>query len=368
MYTYVLTDLQGNAFGEVTNAKSRTLVLPLSKPAAASFVITNTNPQIKNVLTRDCLLKVYDDSSVLRFHGPVVATETTPGEQGGIQAAVTAADPSFRLARRIVGKSANPAAITGDKGDIARQIVAQANGVSDTGINATTTNIGFSGTYTPGPYKYALNCINELADSLDGFNWAIVPQEYSAGKIGTFSAVWRGNYTVLSDILFEYGGIRANIRDFNAQRSWNDIANVAYHIPDDGPAAALGVVSATNSASIAARGLYETIVDATNIFDPALRAQLVSEVVGVRGDPRRVVSFTPDFADTGRPGRVPVFGTDYNVGNGVRVRLNTSGGGDPSSSAFVDGYLRIYGVTITIDSNGKTTYTPTTVDEAPSAG
>jgi hypothetical protein len=321
------------------------------------------------VLTRDCLLKVYDGST-MRFHGLVVATEATPGSSGGLQVAVTAADPSFRLARRVSGQSASPTPITGDKGDIARQLIATENARSngETGVRTVTINTGYGGTYTPGPYKYTLTCINELSDSLDGFNWTITPGEMTtlgAGKLGTFAAAWRGSYTVQSDVIFEYGGIRSNIRDFNAQRSWSDVATVAYHIPDDGPSSPLLVKSAINATALATRGLYETIVDATNITDPTLRQQLVSETVAVRGDPRRVVTFVPDFADPGRPGRVPVFGTDYNVGDAVRVRLNPTGGGNPSSSAFVDGYLRIYSMTIEIDSNGKATYTPTTVDEAP---
>lgn len=363
-YTFVLGDLVGNSFGEVMNASKRQVILPLSKPSVASCVIDENNPQLGNVLTRDLLLRVYDNST-LRFHGPVVATEATPGEQGGVQVAITAADPSFRLARRVSGKSASPAAITSDKGDIAKQIIDTANSDGETGVRTQATSIGYSGVYTPGPYKYTLSCINELADSLDGFNWQITPMEYTSGKIGTFVANWRGNYVVKADVVFEYGGIRSNIRTFNAQRSWNDIANKAYHIPDDGPASPLTVLSQSDGTSIGGRGLYETILEASSILDPTLRNQLLAEVVGARKDPRRVVTFTPDFDDPGRPGRVPVFGADYNVGDGVRVRINPTGGGRPSTSAFVDGYLRIYSMQIDIDNNGRATYTPITVDEAP---
>lgn len=362
-YTFVLTDLLGTAFGEVMNATQRQVVIPISKPASASFTITETNPQLANVLTRECLLKVYDGAT-LRFHGLVVATEGTPKDSGGMQVACTAADPAFRLGRRLSGQAASPAAITSDKADIAKQLIDVANSSAETGVQTITVTCGSTGTYIPGPYKYTLDCINELADSFDGFDWQITPSEYASGKIGTFAAA-----SVLGgtqpDVFFEYGGIRANIRTFNAQRSWATLANRVYHIPDDGPSSPLGVVSASDVTSINARSLYETIEDASGIFDATLRAQLVQEVVGVRKDPRRVVTFTPDFQDDQRPGRVPVYGTDYNVGDVVRVRINPGGGGNPSTSALVDGYLRIYQMTIDIDANGKATYTPTTVDEGP---
>lgn len=361
-WTFVLTDLAGVALGEVANATERRVVIPLSKPAAAGFKITEQNPHLNHILTKDTLLKCYEGST-LRFHGLGVATEATPGSGGGIEVQYTASDPGFRLVRRISGKSANPTAITADKADIAKQLIDTANAEGDTGIQTQAVSAGSTGIYQPGPYKYTLACINELSDSLDGFDWQIQPQEYASGKIGKFYAA--GIVGELKpDVVFEYGSIRSNIRTFSYQRSWDTLANRAFHIPDNGPSDPSGVLSQSNNPSIAARGLYETIVDATNIQDATLRNQLLSEHVGVRGDPRRVVTFTPDFYDAQRVGRVPVFGTDYTVGDQVRVRLAPQGG---RIDTFVDGYLRIYQMTIEIDNNGKATYTPTTVDEGPAS-
>ena len=355
-WDFILTDLQGNALGEVATASNRQVVRALSMPATAQFTIPITDPLYSDVIGRDLYLKCYRNS-LLTFHGPVItaqlATEdptTTP------TILVTAADPSWRFDRRVAGQSATGTSFAGgtDRLQVAQSLIGTANanetGVQTLGLNCGTT---LSGTYVAGPYKKLSDCIGEMGNTLAGFDWRIDPIDYNAGKIGQFNAAAILGFT-RTDVVFEYQG-KANARAPNFIKGIETMVNNAISVPDGGPADVGGVLTASDAASQATRGLYEEVVDTSGVTNVGLRQAIVNDHVLYRKNPRQVFTFQPDFDDGS--GRTPSYGTDYQVGDYVRARFIYNG------ASLVDGTVRLYKMQLDIDDNSKETLTPTVVNE-----
>lgn len=357
-WSYVLTALDGTPIGEILNASERKVSLGLSRSAIASFQIRAQNPRLLDLYSQDNLLQVWQDST-LRFWGPIVSANYATQEDGTDPTiAVNAVSPAWRLARRLAGKSGKGTQfIEWDKAAVARNLIETTNAESDTGIYTPSVSSESVGTYTAGPYKPVLECISELAHGLDGFDWYLRPITTKSGKIAEFVAAPNIG-GVQKDTVFEYGVGRHNIRSMTYLRDLGNIMNRAFHIVDEGPESpSATVISKENTPSIGYRGLYEGIIDSLGITDTGLREQWATANVEVRREPRLVVTMTPDIFDPGQPGRVPVFGTDYNIGDFVRARAVMYG------TQLFDGYVRVYNVEINVDDNGRATATPTLVDE-----
>lgn len=356
-WSFVLTALDGTPIGEILNASNRSLSLGLSRAATASFQIRAQNPRLLDLYQQDNLLQVWQDST-LRFWGPLVSSNYATQEDGSDPTiAVNAASPAWRLANRLAGKSGSGTLYTGDKADTAKKIIDATNAESDTGIKTVAVESGSLGTYTAGPYKPVIECLSELAHGLDGFDWYLRPITETSGKIAEFIAgpVIGGKQV---DTVFEYGVGRHNIRSMTFIRDLSTMMNRAYHIPDEGadsPGAT--VVTKEELTSIGYRGLFEGIIDPLGLTDTTLREAWATANVEVRSNPRLVVTMTPDIFDPGQPGRVPIFGTDYNIGDFVRARAVMYG------TQLFDGFVRVYNVQIDVDDNGRATTTPTLVDE-----
>lgn len=356
-WSFVLTALDGTPIGEILNASDRKVSLGLSRAATASFQIRAQNPRLLDLYQADSLLQVWQDST-LRFWGPVVSANYATNEDGSDPAiAVNAVSPAWRLANRLAGKSGSGTALSGDKADMAKTLIDTTNSESDTGIKTVSVSSESTGTYTAGPYKPVLDCISELAHGLDGFDWYLRPTTGTSGKIAEFvaGAVIGGTQ---KDTVFEYGVGRHNIRSMTFIRDLSGMMNRAYHIPDEGAdAPGATVIFKQNDASIAYRGLFEGPIDSLGLTDTTLREQWANANIEVRREPRLVVTMTPDIFDPEKPGRVPVFGTDYNIGDFVRARAVMYG------TQLFDGYVRVFNVQIEVDDNGRAVAVPTLVDE-----
>lgn len=355
-WTFELTDLQRNRIGEIRNAADRTVSIGLSRIDTASFKLRIENPLLPYLISSDCLVKVYDGTT-LRFWGPVTSLEMVGDEATGVSIAITASGPAWRLTKRLCGKSPAGALYTAqDRAAIAKDLIDVTNAENNTQIQTTGISSGSLTTFTAGPYQPISQVIQTLSQTIDGFDWIITPVDGVAGKIGRFDAASIiGSQRV--DTVFEYAIGKSSVRGFNLQKSWSDLANQLYHIPDDGPASPSGVAGQQDVGSVNERGLYEDMLESQNITDAGLRNTLVGEGIRLRKQPRLVLTFSPDFADPNRPGRVPVLGTDYWIGDLVRCR------GAYHDTVLFDGWLRIYAIQVALDKNGKATITPTVVDE-----
>lgn len=374
MWTFVVTDLAGTEIGEVSNATSRSLSLGLSRAATASFTIRQDNELVAPLFAEDTLLKVYEDST-LRFHGNIVTNElsSSGGESPTIR--LNAANPAWRLARRLTGLSAGGKAYSGDRAKSARKMINEANSGIETGTSVTNPHTGIkllpeasyvagSGSYIAGPYRSTLACINDLAHTLNGFDWYISPIEGETASTTTEGGTWltpliglfEANNAFGSDkeLVLEYGYGQKNVRTMSYVRDLSDITNKAYHLPND--LSTESVLDEIDTPSVTARGRYESAADAFGITDTALREAWLDEVIRVRKNPRYVVSMTLDIDDG--TGRVPKLGTDFWLGDLASARAVIQ-----DTTVLFSGKVRIYGVEIEVAESGSATVTPILVDE-----
>lgn len=358
MWTHVLTELDGTEIAEIQNATSRRVSLGLNRSATASATIRTDNPIAIDVFSRDTLLKVYEDTT-LRFHGNVVSTQLSAGgDSSTIQ--INAANPAWKLARRLLGLSSGGKAYTGDKAKTARKMINELNTDTvtyptnpETGIklNSEAAYSAGSGNYTAGPYATALSCINDLAHTLSGFDWYISPMEYEGGKIGLFEA--EQGFGGERDTVFEYGWGAKSVKSMDYVRDLSDLVNKAYHLPSD--IGTESVLSASNTPSIEGRGRFEQVADAFGITDTALRTAWLEEVIRVKHNPRFVVSMS--LATDDGTGRVPQLGPDYWLGDIVTARAVLQ------DEPLFSGKVRVYGIEIEISEAGSAQITPILLDE-----
>lgn len=355
-WTMVLTKLDGTEINEVRLATERKIVMSLNKPSTAAFTVRPDNPLLEPLFAEDTLLKAYQGST-LRFHGNVVSSELTTQEDGSQPSVkVNAADPAWRLSRRVLGQSSGGTKYTGDKAKSARKMINELNGVSNTGVNLLAESeydSAGAGEYVAGPYKAALSCINDLAHGLDGFDWYMDPIEYTAGAVSTFRA--NGVFGGTAKAVFEHGYGQHNIRKLSYLRDLSGLANVAFHLPDEGFTEGAVVKTATDATSIATRGRFESVADGFGLSDATLRQNWVDEFVRVRKNPRFVVAMTLDVDDL--TGRVPVLGTDFWLGDLVAARSVIA------EKTMFNGQVRVYQIQVDINDNGTGTVTPVLIDE-----
>ena len=319
----------------------------------ASGTLRLDNPLVDTVLGGSVLLKAYDGAT-LRFVGPLQSFEETASGDGG-SVAVTFADPlAVFLGKRLVGKSSagyvdGDALNTRDRSTLVTNLLAAANASAYTHVDAgTVVATGSSSYLNLGPYANALAGITGVVNTLNGPDVELVlqePQAVAAGLRYGLLNVAPVIGTVRSDVVFEYGYGRRNVASYRRAGDLSIMLNRAYGLPSTADTAA-SVVTASDAASITAWDVLEDVVP-SDLGTDALRQATVDEHVRIRKAPRVLVSFSPVRNDVARPGRVPQYGADFNLGDVVRFRAVSQ-----TRSVRVDALLRVYAVDWTIDNEG----------------
>lgn len=355
-WQFLLTSLGGQVIGEITQGTNRQVTLPLNGVPTANFTIPVWHPLASNVLGLDALLKVYRRDSLtgtrtLVFHGPLlsaeeVGTDTTQT----IQAAATG--PFWRLTKRFIGQSkagiqfGTDAAMI-DLGTIAQTLITTTNGVGFTGIGNGSTTPSTSGVFGPVWLQNVAEAIATLSAGINSFDYEVFPTEptFPAGsipQIGVFNAqplIGVQN----PKVVFEYGTSRANITSYDRQRTLQDVVNRGIMSLQGWPdgSGTQDLIVNTDPTSIAARGIFEDVLNDNGVVDDGLRLELVNANLQYRANARERVTFT--VAKNARPAPF----VDYKVGDWVRARAVVGG------SIRFDAMFRIWGITFTIDQNGN---------------
>lgn len=367
-WTFVTEDIKGKALGEVRNATDRTLSIGINRPATSGFTIRPDNELMGSLFNEDTLLKVYEDN-ILRFRGNVTSSEFATSDDGASSIRVNAADPAWKLTKRLLGLSSTGTTYTGEKAKSARKMINELNTDAatyptnpHTGIKllAEAAYVSGSGTYVAGPYAAALSCINDLAHNLTGFDWYMKPIEgefFGGGWVGPLVAQFEATnaFGVKSSAVFEHGFGTHNVNSQNFTRDLSDMCNMAFHLPDDGFTEGGTVKNYFDNPTQTARGRYEQVADAFGLTDEALRKAWLEEFIRVKKNPRQVVTMTLDTDDG--TGRVPKLGTDYWLGDMVQARAVVEG------TTLYNGQVRVYGVNIAVNEAGTGIVTPVLVDE-----
>lgn len=344
----VLTNSAYKPLDEVTVAGGITFSSSINKLATASFVVPFTARNFQVMADLEGYIKLYRNTS-LRFFGPLITSQET-AERETQSMAMTAADCGWVLTKRLAGKSMTGTQFTTatNVAAISKSLIDTANTEAETGIKTDTVTLtaGSARTFTAGPYRPVLPCVQELGSALDGFDWRFVPIEnwvngaVSGTKIGYFDAqtlIGVDNKTSV----FEYGpNTRSNIMSYSKATTRDGQATRVY-LPDQNFSNVTG--PATNTAAEAIWGVTEDVLSLPDITDATMRTQIVTEHTTVRGYPRRILSLTPHI-DPAVAGRVPQPFVDYNVGDTIYAKIVANG-----SIRFL-GAARVYGINVNIEA------------------
>lgn len=352
-WTIAVTDLQGKVYGR-PQTYDRNFHFVLNAASTANFRVKLSDPWA-GALRGDALVKAYYGADLL-FHGLVTSYERVLDAQGNRSIAVTASDPSFRLAKRIVNRTTTIATTTADRGQIVKAAIDEANSAWGTGIRTGVQPYlsDSSVTYAMAPYKFVSEIVSELSSG--AFDWRVMPIEFTGNTFADWYAEPVLGRHLEGDVIFEYGMGKKNVAEVRETGDLSGVANIVYHIVDAGPGApGQPVLYGYDSTSESIRGRYEDIASAS-LTDASLRQALVDEHVIVRTGFRRSVSFTPS---RGPMPRVPEFWTDYDVGDFVQARATDETGN------WLDASMRIYQVDVAPDDHGIDTITLRLVDDTP---
>lgn len=375
-WDFVLTDAHHRPVGELLNAGDQTVALPLNKLDTMSCKVRADNPLADTLLTCQGYIKGYHNG-VHAYHGPIISAEET-GDANGASIAINSVGAGWILTKRLAGKSSTGTVFSAatDRAQVIKQLIDAANtegaawdslwpgaaAGAYTGIDTSGPMSAASAvTYTAGPFRPISEIVTELASTLDGFDWRILPVDnYASGavtgpNIGQFLA-----QPVLGtsqpNVVFEYGAGRNNIASYTRTVSRETQADRVFHFTSNGPDAfGYPTVSAIDYQTISDWGLLEDLAQA-DLLDLGLRNALVQQHVNIRKLPRQLIQFTPHI-DPDDTGRVPQFGSDYTVGDSVRGRAVYAG------NVRFDALLRIWGVQFETDNNGVEKTTLTLADE-----
>ena len=350
----VATTLNGTPIGELLNASQRRVSLGLNRTPTCDFRLRLDDPLADALLECSALIKVYDNRT-LRFVGQVI----TAVEEGGQSIAITCAGPAWRLSKRLIGKGTTgytqgTADAPVAAGQIMASILAAVNTDGYTGIDLGMVGDSSSTYVAYEPYKRASEAFTEISSVIDGPDYELAPVEPTAVAGGTRIAYLNVAAAIgqaRPDAIFEYAVGRKNVASYTRQVSMEGFMNAGYGLAAD---AAGTTVGALDAGSQAAWGLYEDVVP-SDLPVQLLRQRLVDEHVRVRKAPRQLITFAPTRDDPSMPGRVPLFGEDYGVGDSVTFRAV-----DPKSgSVRVNAAFRVYAIEFAIDEQGATVPTLT---------
>lgn len=357
VWEFLLTDLSGNTLGELTNADTRQVNLPLNRVPTATCRIPTTHylaPYVTDPAF-DCLVKCYRNGTLV-FIGPVVSgQEASDGKSSSI--VITASSPLWRLNYRLLGVSSagtayGTQAVPVNLGAMVTFALATANTQGYTGISDGTyavTSTGAVGTYF---FKPVLEAITEIGTSATGYDFEAAPMEpTNIGQPWPQIAAMNASDligTVKPGVVFEYGTGVANVIAYSNAVTRDGMLNSGYM---EQPAAAshAGIIGTFDAPSITARGAFHGLVDNGGAEWDILRNALLNQNIAVRKNPRQIVSFTP------APNTVPRPLIEYIVGDTVRARIMHN------SVMRLDKMMRVYGIQFDIDKQSNESPTLTLI-------
>lgn len=347
-FTIQVGDMFGGVYGQVRTPSERRFNFVLDGMSTAAFRVPTSDPMAP-YLVDDALIKVYYGADLV-FHGPVTSWERV--HQGNTHSiAVNAGDPFFYLNKRYVNKTTGDRTITGDRGMLVGSLIQELNDESRTGIQVGG-QVSYSESdvvYVINPFKPMREIIQELQVGEGGFDWRVMPSEFTAdGSFGQWYAEPVVGRHLEDSVIFESGGLLSNVSEAHETGDRQTAANRIYVISSGG-AGAPGIppVVASDAASEEARLLQEDVI-AADLGDPTLNQELANAHLAIRNGARRVVSVTPTRYDASHPNRVPTFGPtgDFDVGDWVLGRAQDETG------IWMNDSMRVWAVTLAPDSNG----------------
>lgn len=357
----LLDDLAGGAVGEVSNPFDRTISQRVSRLTTSHFAVRLDDPLADRLLEADLLVKHYEND-VLRHVHEITDVEEVVAEDGTKRIGVTAADASWRLGGRLIGKTLAGYAKTvpTDRGAIVAELLAAVNAENDTGVRLGTVQPSAADTAGPWSYKPLLEVLAELSAPLDGYDWQIAPLEPTVDGLGLAWAtlnLYAAQGGLAEHAVFAYSDAeddRGNVKSYTRTISKQGMVNTAYSLPT-GDAGTGQVLSWFDGPARAKWHWREGVIPSDLVVDD-LRDALIKEHVALRKIPREQIVFSgfvptseqlEELLEAGSPiPYVPRFGVDYSLGDVVPFRATVDG------QTRVDSLMRVYGLDLQITDEG----------------
>lgn len=342
-WRYVLANVNGVSIGEL-RAEGRTFSGGVCTTCTATCVIHDSDPLWTTLSPGLSRLKVYDPLGNLRLFGPIISDEETASGDGAT-VKITAADLSWELGKRFVGRDSNGVGLTYTgkaTSFIAADALAKTNVDFPTGITQGTQDSTITLPIQTFLWKRVLDILTELS-SLDGsFEWKISYVDAALGAKPTVHLDLEYPMTgtdKTATVFLEYGpGTKGNCSGYSRVRATDVQATLVFGL-------GAGSTLVDHAQDLAAQTTYqcqrEDVLAFGDIQQDVLLAALASAHVKVRKDPRTLISLTAF------PGNAPVFGVDYGFGTRVTCRVVING------QVRVNGSVRIWGFDIAIDEAGN---------------
>lgn len=319
LYTFVVTDRNGTALGELERATERQIKWYLNLPGAASFKLDLRDMKYALISPGETNLLIYRAGSLV--WGGEIATAQDEIDGDSWTSSIGAVGWLGSLEGRATDLGLSYSGW--DTGQIAWDLIArtQAKSGGNIGITAgavtsgVTANANFDA-------KGILQAIQDLSGISPGFDFEITP-----GKVFN---VYPGGKGVRVDATLEHG---KNIRRFQRQRDATKMMNSVYAL-GSGEGTNMVVGQAFDAGSIGRYGVRELYLSQKDSSDVnALNGMAKGALVP---NPPEIIGLEIDPQD-------PPFGA-YSVGDYVRVIVNAGG-------VQYDSWQRVYGIEIEISDN-----------------
>jgi hypothetical protein len=333
---FTLADLNGRNVGE-PRATSRSVSVGMSKVESASFTIRDIDPLWEQIAAGESMLKVYNSADELCLYGPVIADQEEAGGQGA-KVVCTAADMSWRLGRRYIGKDTTNVGTTytaTDSGTIVYNALAAVNAEEDTGITAGTKDTFVTRTVTF-LWKPVLDIINELGSISSSYEWTL---RYVDGTppIAYLDLRTQLGTDKTTSLFLEYGTGLKNCKGYSRVRTIEALATDVWAVGGGSTITAY----ASDAAARAAYKRHEDVINYGDITVTSLLDAVVSAHIAFRRYPRTMINLTPF------PKTAPKYGVDWVVGDIVSARVMIR------NRVRASGNARIWGASIEVSDTGE---------------
>jgi hypothetical protein len=356
-WTLVYAKLDGTNLADISGADERKMTWLLNKPSTCEFTLNLLHPAVEHIFAEPHgLIKAYKDRKLVGVWETLSVQGAGEGEQRTLK--IVGSEPGFiRLQRRYIGQTLNGFySASADRAAVAADLIYTENLRYSTGI--AIGNIQPTSLAQVGPWwtKQALEAIDELATPLNGFDYWFEPADpkLASGIVARFNAApVRGVSRPLAH--WQYGTGRVNLRSYEVIVDSTHRISRAISLPSSYPDnLTLDLIYQDDITIWSEIGIREDVVE-NDLIETGLREALVREHVAIRKNPRIIYRFQPHIDD--RTGRVPRYPFDYNVGDIVRGSVNDQ------NVLILDGWVRVFGVEVTLDKEGREDVTLTLVDE-----
>lgn len=397
VWEILVYEIDGTPMGPVREYSELSARIPLSGVPTMSFKVPHTDLLFEDMRASDFLVGLWrtynpgtgDAVRDLLFMGGVVSAEDA-ASASGVTLAVSAAGPAYRLDHLLFEQgvvyfdSAVTGELTADIYDVSlnretildrlcKMMRGQAINKDFFGSGDTLyppwvikdeDSVGTAGgavTLRPDDGATLWDVWKQAAGGVNGIDWTVDPIAPETGNVQYYSTfpspttethdvTYIGQMRAASTItavrdnaVFEFGTGKLNVAEYSRAKDWSTMATEVV-----GSTGVLG--RSTTTPSYEHAGAWQAYLNTDELGQSAVVSDILEEHVNIRTHPREVYTLTP--APSG-----PRYLIDFDLGDQVPFRAKVEG------IDLFSGYVRVHGVEVSVDVNGKTVAKPLTVWE-----